>query len=194
MSDLDLERKILSLLESKEHLSDLQLNSMILGPPILNIIAACRRLEKNNKLRRIKNDEGEIFNFLIQVRIPDEHINKEDLKELLFKHLKNKGWKILFVSEHNKKGIDIIAERDAKKWLIEVKGCTVSKGIVLQDFFMILGKLLFLMKDPNAKYSIAVPEMKSSHKLWDTLPCDAKQRTGISILYGQRNGDFIEVN
>ncbi len=193
MSDLDLERKILSLLEA-EHLSDLQLSNMILGPPILNIIAACRRLEKNNKLQRIKNGNGEIINLLIQVRMPDEHINKDDLKNLLFKHLKKTGWTILFVSEHNKKGIDIIAERDSKKWLIEVKGCTITKGIVLQDFFLMLGKLLFFMKDPSAKYSIAVPEMKNSHKLWDKLPSDAKQRTDISILYGQRNGDFTEAN
>jgi hypothetical protein len=49
------------------------------------------------------------------------------------------------------------------------------------------------MDDPQAKYSIAVPDLKQFRNLWSRLPALAKQRTTISALFVNRGGAVDEV-
>lgn len=50
-------------------------------------------------------------------------------------------------------------------------------------FLAILGELLQRMDDPNAKYSIALPDFPQFRRLWNRLPELAKVRTGITALF-----------
>jgi hypothetical protein len=59
-------------------------------------------------------------------------------------------------------------------------------------FIAILGELLQRMKDPNAKYSIALPNMEQFVRLWSKLPSLAKERTKISCLFVDVNGKIVE--
>jgi hypothetical protein len=57
-------------------------------------------------------------------------------------------------------------------------------------FLAILGETLQRMNDPETDYSIALPDLKQFRNLWERLPALAKQRTGISILFVDRNGNI----
>ena len=61
-------------------------------------------------------------------------------------------------------------------------------------FISMLGETLQRMDDPDAKYSIAVPDVQQFRKLWGRLPQLAKQRTGISVLFVSRDGSVEEVS
>jgi hypothetical protein len=59
-------------------------------------------------------------------------------------------------------------------------------------FLAILGEILQRMSDPEAKYSIALPDLGQFRNLWARLPELAKSRTGITILFVNADGDIEE--
>jgi len=61
-------------------------------------------------------------------------------------------------------------------------------------FLSILGELLQRMDDPDARYSIALPDMKQFRRLWQRLPDLAKSRTEISALFVDGSGRVEEVS
>jgi hypothetical protein len=62
------------------------------------------------------------------------------------------------------------------------------------NFFLgVLGELLQRMKDPQARYSIAMPDLPQYRGLWERLPTLAKERTRISALFVTAAGDVKEV-
>lgn len=60
-------------------------------------------------------------------------------------------------------------------------------------FLAKLGETLQRMSDPNAKYSIALPDMPQYRNLWNRLPRLAKERTGISVLFVNEKKEIEEV-
>ncbi len=60
-------------------------------------------------------------------------------------------------------------------------------------FLSILGELLQRMDDPDARYSIALPDMQQFRRLWQRLPQLAKARTTISALFVSPSGKVEEV-
>jgi hypothetical protein len=60
-------------------------------------------------------------------------------------------------------------------------------------FLGVLGELLQRMSDPEAKYSIALPDLPQFRRLWERLPELAKRRTTISALFVSGSGDVEEV-
>lgn len=59
-------------------------------------------------------------------------------------------------------------------------------------FLAVLAETLQRMDDPNAKYSIALPDVKQFRNLWDRLPLLAKQRTGITAIFIDELGRINE--
>jgi hypothetical protein len=59
-------------------------------------------------------------------------------------------------------------------------------------FIGILGEILQRMDDPNAKYSIALPDMKQFRGLWERLPHVAKERIQITALFIDPQGAVTE--
>ena len=58
-------------------------------------------------------------------------------------------------------------------------------------FLAILGETLQRMSDPDANYSIALPDMPQFHGLWERLPMLAKERTKITALFVTRSGEVL---
>lgn len=105
--------------------------------------------------------------------------------------LRNDGWKPT-VAWGNTRGIDIEATRGPESWVIEVKGPGSRQPMRVNYFIGILGETLQRMDDPNARYSIAFPDLPQYRGLWDRLPELAKSRTKISIIFVAQDGGVEE--
>jgi hypothetical protein len=92
------------------------------------------------------------------------------------------------------RGVDVLATKNHQRWLLEVKGEGSLNAMRVNYFLCILGELLQRMDDPNAKYSIVLPDLKQFRNLWTRLPALAKQRTTITALFVKRDGRVEEVD
>ena len=85
------------------------------------------------------------------------------------------------------------AHSGLSRWIIEVKGQGSRPEMRVNYFLGILGELLQRMSDPQARYSIALPDLPQFRRLWERLPSLAKERTGISALFVASSGKVEEV-
>jgi hypothetical protein len=60
-------------------------------------------------------------------------------------------------------------------------------------FLGALGEILQRMDDPDARYSVAFPDIAQFRRLWERLPALAKKRTGISALFVAASGEITHV-
>jgi len=198
-----LEARIISLINEKPGLTDRQIADELLGKekhqsPV-NI--GCRALEqKGIVIRKIREDER-IGNYpsgkalpearTKTVKISSGKLSEDDIKKILESDLQKAGWStdVAYGGQH---GIDIDAHRGKERWIIEVKGPGSLDAMRVNYFIGILGEILQRMNDPNAKYSIALPDLEQFRRLWKRLPALAKERTGISILFVNWEGRIIE--
>ena len=88
--------------------------------------------------------------------------------------------------------MDIEATRGRERWIIEVKGRGSRSEMRVNYFIGMLGELLQRMDDPEAKYSIALPDLPQFRGLWQRLPGLAKQRTEITSLLVDEAGNVRE--
>ena len=92
------------------------------------------------------------------------------------------------------RGVAIVAQRDGVRWIIEVKGRGSRPQMRVSYFIGMLGELLQRMSDPDAKYSIAFPDMPQFRGLWSRLPALAKSRTTITALFVDEAGTVAEIS
>lgn len=128
-----------------------------------------------------------------QNKISINELQEDDIKHTLANYLNHNGWKTQ-LAMGKVHGIDIDAYKGNDRWIIEVKGCGSRNAMRVNYFLTILGETLQRMTDPNAKYSIALPDMKQYRNLWSKLPRLAKERTGISVLFVNENNEIEEVS
>ena len=165
----------------------------------------CHNCDKIKKTRLIRNDgtilpkrdiEPTVSTIKIQktkislVNIENK-LSEDELKEFIKTHLENNGWTVN-IAWGKKHGIDIDAYREKQRWIIEVKGCGSRSAMRVNYFISVLGELLQRMDDKNAKYSIAFPDMKQFRKLWNKLHSLAKEKTNISCLFVDQQGNVME--
>ena len=122
-----------------------------------------------------------------------EMLSEDDVKRSLQAWLEASGWKASIIWGRGR-GIDVEATKNGKRWIIEAKGCGSLNAMRVNYFLSILGELLQRMNDPNAQYSIALPDMKQFRGLWQRLPDLAKSRTRISALFVGTSGRVEEVS
>ena len=178
-------------------------SSSALQQPI-NITA--RNLAKKGVVVRQERADGLIGNYLSGQPLPSisrtssdkerdgkNHLSEDEVKEILRVWLESDGWasEIAWGKAH---GIDIDAERARERWIIEVKGIGSRSEMRVNYFISMLGETLQRMDDPNAKYSIALPNVKQFRNLWGRLPDLAKQRMRISAIFVSRDGSVEEVS
>jgi hypothetical protein len=120
-----------------------------------------------------------------------EGLSEDEIKQSIKKHLDKNNW-TSDIAWGRKPGIDIDAKRHGERWIIEVKGHGKSNPMRVNYFLGVLGEMLQRMNDSNAKYSIALPDFPQFRKLWDKLPRLTKQKTGISCLFVDSNGNIRE--
>lgn len=165
----------------------------------------CLRMEKKGLLVRQVNPEkdGMIGNYPTgkvppkaepkkNTAFDGEDLQEEDIKKILTDTLKNDGWEVQTAWGHAP-GVDIDARRGKERWLIEVKGPGSRQPMRVNYFIGILGETLQRMDDPNARYTIALPDMAQYRGLWDRLPRLAKERTGIDLLLIDKNGNIENI-
>jgi len=120
-------------------------------------------------------------------------LSEDEVKRALQLWLEESGWQVSVIWGRGR-GIDVIATKDGKRWIIEAKGCGSLDPRRVNYFLSILGELLQRMDDPDARYSIALPDMKQFRRLWQRLPDLAKSRTKISALFVDGSGRVEEVS
>ena len=121
-----------------------------------------------------------------------EMLSEDEVKRALQLWLEESGWQVSVIWGKTR-GIDVIATKDGQRWVIEAKGCGSLDPMRVNYFLSILGELLQRMEDPDARYSIAFPDMKQFRRLWQRLPDLAKSRTMISALFVDGSGRVEEV-
>jgi len=121
-----------------------------------------------------------------------EALSEDEIKQVLVDWLRDDGWETT-VAWGKTRGIDVEATRGTERWVIEVKGPGSRQPMRVNYFIGILGETLQRMDDPNARYSIALPDLPQYRGLWARLPELAKSRTMISIMFVTMDGS-IEVD
>lgn len=165
---------------------------------------ACRDLVKSGMLKRQSNPDkdGLIGNYptdqapeiaaeaKVQPRAFDgEPLQEEDIKHILADKLTAEGWDVKIAWGHTQ-GVDIDARRGNERWMIEIKG-PGSRNEMRNNYFIgILGEMLQRMDDPNARYTIAFPDIEKFRRLWNDLPELAKKRTTIDLLLVDPQGNI----
>jgi hypothetical protein len=208
-----IQRGILNCLAIEPGLSDRSLTDKILGksahPSQVN--QACRLLAAQGVILRQARADGKLGNYLtdhvpiVEMGIAPESppnprgqrsvsvdLSEDDVKRYIVRWLEDAGWQVQ-VAWGKAHGIDIVGRRlkDAK-WVIEVKGSGSRPEMRVNYFIGMLGETLQRMNDPDAKYSIAVPDLAQFRGLWNRLPELAKRRTGISALFVDASGSVDE--
>jgi hypothetical protein len=198
--------RLLDLVHQRPGASDRELTDALLGagkhPSRVNQEA--RLLEGRGQLLRQLRPDGVTGNYIpnlaalpvvaaeaIVIPPTPERLSEDELKESLRRWLEASGWSVR-VAWRKARGVDIEAERAGSRWLIEVKGHGSLQPMRVNYFLMILGETLQRMSDPEAKYSIALPDIAQFRGLWQRLPALAKQRTGISALFVTPDGRITE--
>ena len=120
-------------------------------------------------------------------------LSEDEIKRKLQTWLEASGWEVSVIWGRGP-GIDVDAKRNGQRWIIEVKGCGSLNPMRVNYFLSVLGELLQRMDDPDARYSLALPDMKQFRKLWQRLPQLAKSRTTISALFVDPLGKVEEVS
>lgn len=215
---MTLKEKIIEFLKANGGFTDREITDRIFGYdyPQQSVNIACRQLQEKGIVKRNIRGDGKIGNFLssedynnnrenptFRIEKDEKRLNtsgnnnqdgfsEDEIKQVLNGYLKSKGWNTQIAMGKNH-GIDIDAYKDKSRWIIEVKGCGSRDAMRVNYFLAILGETLQRMNDPNAKYSIALPDLKQFRNLWDRLPRLAKDRTGITALFVDNDGRVDEV-
>jgi hypothetical protein len=116
-----------------------------------------------------------------------EKLSDRKMKLFLEQFLIFQGWS-LEIDRSSKNKMDIEARRGVERWHIHIKGVDFQAFEPIDLFLSALGDILMRMDSPEDKYSIAVPNSGSLHKLWKRLPSLVKKRTGITALFVSPSG------
>jgi hypothetical protein len=199
-----LKEQIIELLKIEDGLTDREITDRIKGrgEPQQSVNITCRNMESKGIIKRIRGQDGLIRNYLGDFKFEFEKkefksskkdgLSEDEIKEILNNYLISNGWSTQ-VAWGKSQGIDIDAFKGKERWIIEVKGCGSRSAMRVNYFLAILGETLQRMSDPNAKYSIALPDMQQYRNLWERLPRLAKERTGISVIFVNEDKQIEEV-
>ena len=172
--------------------------------------SACPRCRADKIVNRLRKDdysasivpalseskEAAVNPAVVENEVPRNHdveaLSEDEIKKVLEDWLVSRGWRTK-VAWARTPGIDIEATKGERRWVIEAKGPGSRPPMRVNYFLSILGETLQRMNDPDAHYSIALPDLPQYRGLWDRLPDLAKSRTRISILFVSLDGQVAEV-
>lgn len=121
----------------------------------------------------------------------DGWLSEDEVKRHVKSWLESEGWRVS-VAWGRAPGLDICADKDGQRWLMEAKGGGSLPAMRVNYFLSMLGELLQRMDDPGAKYSIVVPDLQQFRGLWTRLPSLAKSRLGLTVVFVGSNGEVVE--
>ena len=202
-----LPEQIVELLKNSPGLTDREITNRLRSSSDAQqpINIAARKLAQKEIVLRKRRHDGLIGNYLtgkehkptatLSPKSPpseENNLTEDQAKEILKSWLEQSGW-VARVAWGRTPGIDIDAYRDEERWVIEVKGIGSRPQMRVNYFISMLGETLQRMDDPDAKYSIAIPDVQQFRNLWYRLPNLAKERTSITALFVTGNGNVSEV-
>lgn len=203
----NLSAKIMKTLNEKEGLTDREITNLLFDRTAAQqpVNSECRKLAAKGVIKRVpRNSDGLIGNYMgnkteLAVCTDSETQPKsfdagtEDyVKAKIKAWLEQAGWNVE-VRWGKKHGIDILAEKNKAKWIIEAKGIGSYQPMRVNFFLGALAELLQRMAEPNALYSIALPDHPQYRALWGRLPGLAKERTTISALFVSDSGSISQM-
>ena len=175
------------------------------GTPQQRVNGECRRLASKGLLSRVAKNDGLVGNYLAvmgavqnaaepepTITTDSSFFSEDEVKRVLESWLSTEGWSVE-IAWAKTRGIDMHARKNAQCWIIEVKGSGSLQPMRVNYFLGVLGETLQRMDDAQAKYSIALPDLKQFRSLWSRLPALAKERTTISALFVKTSGEVEEV-
>jgi hypothetical protein len=202
-----LKDRIVTLLRQTPGLTDREITDRLFGPGAAQQATnqAARALAAAGQIVRRARQDGKVGNYpadtpaveVVRSTPPEsaqsEMLSEDEVERRLQAWLEASGWQVSVVWGGGR-GIDLDAKRKGQRWIIEAKGCGSLDSMRVNYFISILGELLQRMDDPDARYSIALPDMKQFRGLWQRLPQRAKSRTMVSALFVDPSGRVEEVS
>jgi len=118
-------------------------------------------------------------------------MKEKEVVEILKAWLKCNDW-VVTRANHKGPGVDIVAEKNGKRWFIETKGDAKNDDPANQDaaFYSALGQLVAYRSEGNAKYSVAFPQTHRYKSRWKGLSPAA--RCSVDSCLFVTNGKLVE--
>jgi hypothetical protein len=118
---------------------------------------------------------------------------EDEVKASLVMMLATQGWSTE-VAWGKARGVDIAASKDGQRWLIECKGSGSLAPMQNNYFVGVIGEIVQRMADPEAKHSIAFPDLAKFRRLWSELPKHVKQTLKVTALFVASDGTVRKLN
>lgn len=195
------ERILEALDEAGSPLDDDQL-AALLGVARQQVNQACRKLETKGLIARRVPVGGKIQRLLIGVAYPapepvvpaqpGDLLTEDEVKTAVRDHLQARGYRVT-VAWGQRPGIDIAANKDSDRILIEAKGEVLSSQQQGNYFLNALGELIQRLDDPGARYGLALPDNKRYRGLVKRLPALARDRLDLVVYMVSRTADGFAV-
>jgi hypothetical protein len=197
---------LIKLVNESPGMTDRELTDVLKGKGIhpSQVNQEARYLEQKGLLVRRPRNDGFIGNYPFapeenassiaqkpSIARTAEGLSEDEVKAHLGAWLRAQGWEAK-IAWGKSRGVDILATRNERRWIIEAKGLGSLQPMRVNYFIAMLGETLQRMADPEAKYSIAMPDIAQFRGLWERLPQLAKQRTQITALFVTSQGAVSE--
>lgn len=206
---LSLSESIQEALKKDSGMTDRELTDVLhgIGAPQQPVNQTCRTLEKKGIVIRRKRHDGLVGNYLTGVTSADtnhphvvetsnqteESLSEDAVKLFLQRWLTQQGWQV-DIAWGRTHGTDVKAKKGNQRWLMEVKGSGSLQPMRVNYFLGALGEILQQMDDPDAKYSLAFPDLAQFRSLWKKLPALAKARLGLTVLFVDQQGNITHLD
>lgn len=206
----DLREQVLLKIRKLPGLTDREITDCLLGKRIRAqaVNRAAHSLEKKGQLQRRTRPDGKIGNFavggeafppqdkasdVLPADLPSSvvQMSEGEVKRRIKGWLEMEGWSVA-VNWKQGPGADIEAWRGSEHRVIEAKGSGSRNEMRSNHFLSVIGETLQRMEDPDARYSVAFPDMRKFRNLWARFPKLGKSRTGISAFFVRTDGGVDE--
>lgn len=117
--------------------------------------------------------------------VPGERLTEDEIKAAVKQHLEEQGWTVRFAwgGQH---GVDIEANRDGQRLLLEAKGEAPAGPQQVNYFLGAIGELVQRMSDADARYGLALPDHRQYRGLVERLPAVARERLRLVVYFVER--------
>jgi biotin operon repressor len=203
------EERILEVLSaSSEPLDDDTLASMLGASRRQTINQVCRRLEAQGMTTRRAGTAGKIVNTLAltasstaprpQTPLPSvpvqqtsretKLLTEDSIKAAVKNHLETAGWNVT-VAWGRERGVDIEAHRGTEHLYLEAKGEASNPPQQVNYFLSALGELVQRLRDPSARYGLALPDHPQYRRLVERLSHLAWERLNLIVMLVDRQDE-----
>jgi len=210
------DRVLAALSAAAEPLDDDVLARRVRATSRQTVSLVCRTLEASGRIRRFRAPDGLLVNAIVVPRettatpAPTQPeldlptglprtapaapsiLTENQVKRAVREHLIAQGYRVHVAWGHTRE-VDIHAERDGERLLLEAKGQVERRPQQANDFLGALGELLQRMNDPDATYGLALPDHPQYRTLVARLPELIWDRLHLVVYFVSGPGEQLTV-